>query len=455
MEEQATLAQPARPPRPEAPAPEWRIGVFGQGFVGLPLALSYSLRGCRVLGIDVDQALVDGLNAGVTGLQEQHPDLGQSIQALLAQELEAGRYRATSDAAAALRECNAIIVTVGIPIIQGQPLLLHLKTACRTIGRNLKPDDLVLIRSTVMPGTTETVLLPLLEAESGLRAGRDFQLAYAPERIAEGRAFAEIAAMPTLVAGIDAASAARAEALLVEVCRAELIATANIRAAETAKIFENLQRDANIAIVQEMARFSEAMGLDIFEVIRLANTHPRVQLLEPGPGVGGYCIPNAYHYLAAPAVALGVDLPLLERCRAQNAALPEFFVDKLQELLAAAGKPLAGAQIGALGLAMKDGCSDDRESPALDICRILMVRGAVVRAYDPLVAEAYPFQVASLQEALRDADGALILARQPGFAALDGAALAGLMRPGAVCLDTRALIDPADAAAHQLAYWRI
>ncbi|TCL76756.1 UDP-N-acetyl-D-mannosaminuronic acid dehydrogenase [Hydrogenispora ethanolica] len=446
MERQAAL------PRLEV-AVKRRVCIFGQGFVGLPLSLSYSLRDCQVMGVDADPSLVSRLNDAATDLQEHY--LGQSIQTVLARQLQQGRYLATTDAPAALRECSDIIVTVGIPIVQGEPSLLHLKTACQTIGRDLKRDDLVLIRSTVIPGTTEELILPLLEAESGLRAGRDFYLAYAPERIAEGRAFEEIADMPTLVAGINAESAARAKELLAEVCQSEIIVADSIRAIETAKLFENLQRDANIAIAQELARFTEAMGLDILEVIRLANTHRRVNLLQPGPGVGGYCIPNAYHYLAKKAESLGVELPLMKLCREKNAALPEFFAAKLEGLLQTAGKSLPQSQIAVLGLAMKDCSNDDRISPPVDICHILLARGAAVRAYDPLVTTAYPFKVPTLPEALRNADALLILARQPGFEALDCATIVELMKPGPVCLDTRSVIGREDAAGHDLVYWRI
>ena len=273
----------------------------------------------------------------------------------------------------------------------------------------MKQNDLVLLRSTVIPGTTEEFVLPILENESGLKAGRDFYLAYSPERIAEGRAFEEIALMPTLVAGINGESVSRAKELLSLVCKAEIIIAGNIQVVETVKVFENLQRDANIAISQELARFTEALGIDIFEVIRLANTHKRVNLLNPWPGVGGYCIPNAYHYIAAKAAELGVPLDILQLCREKNSKLPGFIVNKLVSLLKAVGKELNQSKIAVLGLAMKDFSNDDRISPPVDICNILMARGANVQAYDPVVPTKYQFKVDTLEEALCGASAVMIL----------------------------------------------
>ena len=166
------------------------------------------------------------------------------------------------------------------------------------------------------------------------------------------------------------------------ISKADIIRSDFVMAVETSKVLENLQRDANIAIVQEFARFAEAAGMDIMEIIRLANTHKRVNLLTPGPGVGGYCIPNAFHYLNVKAGELGIELPLLKLARQQNDRLPQFFADKTEELLQAAGKSIAGAKIAVAGLAMKDFSPDDRLSPAVMICNLLIRSGAKVAAYD-------------------------------------------------------------------------
>ncbi|HBX48274.1 MAG TPA: nucleotide sugar dehydrogenase, partial [Clostridiaceae bacterium] len=196
------------------------------------------------------------------------------------------------------------------------------------------------IRSTVIPGTTEEIILPALEEESHMKAGKDFFLAYSSERIAEGKAFEEFAYMPTVVAGINSESAKRAKELLSVVCKTEIITASCIKVVETSKVFENVQRDVNIAMVQEFARFCEAIGIDTFEVVNVANTHKRVKLLTPGPGVGGYCIPNAYYYIEPKAKEAGVSLDILKLCRHKNEMLPETIVDMLDGQAKSAGKEL-------------------------------------------------------------------------------------------------------------------
>lgn len=435
------------------PAKTEKVCVFGQGFVGLPLALSYALQGHRVIGVDIDERLVHHLNSADTLLKEEFRNV--SIRELLAESLQSGLYKATTNAAAAVKECNNIIVTVGLPVLNGTPFSGHLEKACRVIGQYLKPGDLVLVRSTVVPGTTEDFVAPILEEESGMSAGIDFYLAYSPERIAEGNAFEEIGQMKTLVAGVNDASVERAARLLSDVCKADIIGASTIKAAETAKVFENVHRDANIAIAQEMARFSEKMGIDIFEVIRLANTHSRVNILTPGPGVGGYCIPNAFHYLAAADCNMDQDLEILRQCRKKNADIPRFLLSKLAGLLLYCGRNITHCKIAVLGLAMKDYSNDDRISPAVELCDLIQRTGAEIRAFDPAVSTPYPFKVSTQEEALKNADGVLILTRQQGMVLDDCGLFAQLMRPKPVCIDAKGIVAKTDAEKYGFIYWRI
>ncbi|SEF55465.1 UDP-N-acetyl-D-mannosaminuronic acid dehydrogenase [Caloramator fervidus] len=415
------------------------VAVFGQGFVGLPLALSFAMRGCNVYGVDVVEGLVEDINKGITYHKESFE--GKTIQQILNEQLKAGRYRATTDGVLAVRECNNIVVTVGIPIKNGEHDLSDLIECCTLIGRNLKKNDLVLIRSTVIPGTTEEVLLPILEKESGMKAGVDFYLAYSSERIAEGKAFEEFAYMPTIVAGINEESAKRAKELLEIVCKTDVIVASSIKVVETSKVFENVQRDVNIAMVQEFARFTEALGISIFEVIKVANTHKRVNLLIPGPGVGGYCIPNAYHYLEPKAKELGVNLDILKLSREKNANLPKVMVEIFEKLLKDVGKDLNGARVGVLGLAMKDYSNDDRISPAVEIVKILRQRGAEVLAFDPAVVTEYSFKVNTLEEALKDVDGVMILAKQKEFENINADDILKYVKPDVVIFDTKNLFE--------------
>jgi UDP-N-acetyl-D-mannosaminuronic acid dehydrogenase len=429
-----------------------RVCIFGQGFVGLPLTLSFAFRGCNTIGVDVDENLVRQTNDGMTHHTEEFHDV--TIKEILNIELENGRYIATTDGAEAVRRSNNIIVTVGIPIKEGQYIIDYLKSACETIGSNLKKDDLVIIRSTVIPGTTEDFCLPILEEASGMKAGQDFYLAYASERIAEGLAFDEFANMPTIVGAINEKSLERAIEVLSIVCKAEVIPATNIKAVETSKVFENVQRDVNIAMAQEFARFTEGLGIDIFEVVKLANTHKRVNLLTPGPGVGGYCIPNAYHYIQPKASDMNVSMDILKLARAKNALLPDFIVKKAEELLAKSGKSLEGSKIAVLGLAMKDYSNDDRISPPIDICNMLLEKGAEVKAFDPVVPTEYSFKVNSQDEALRDSDLVMILAKQYAFN-LDLNRFKLFMSHNPICMDTKAIIEQNNAVEAGFEYWRI
>lgn len=430
-----------------------KVCIFGQGFVGLPFALSLALRGCETIGIDINKNLVDDINNGITHNTEKFN--GHSIQEILNKELKERRYKATTDGAYAVRECNNIVVTVGIPIKDRRYIIDYLRSACITIGNNLKKGDLVVIRSTVMPGTTEDFILPILEKESEMKAGKDFYLAYSSERIAEGKAFEEFANMPTLVAGINDKSCERAVEFLKIVCKAEVIKASCIKAVETSKVFENVQRDVNIAMAQEFARFTEALGVDIFEVVKLANTHNRVNILIPGPGVGGYCIPNAYYYIKPKAEEMDIDMKLLKTSREENAALPEFIVNKVEELLHEHDKNIKGAKVAVLGLAMKDYSNDDRISPSVDICRLLVNRGAKVKAFDPVVVTEYNFKVDSQNEALKDAEAVLVLTKQYEIEFDDFEHMSKLLQPEAVWIDTKAIVNKVEASKYGISVWRI
>lgn len=407
------------------------VAVFGLGFVGLPLALSLAMRGCRVTGVDINREHVKAINDGVTYLHEACNGVG--IEEILRRELDAGRFWATTDPAEGM-QASDVIVTVGIPVMEGQPCPEPLVACLEAIAAGLRPGHLILVRSTLVPGMMRELVQPVLE-KSGLTAGKEFYLAYAPERIAEGRAFEEFRSMPVLVAGVDEVSLARAEQLLRVVTEAEIIRGSSFEVVETAKLVENISRDVNIGLVNELARFTRALGINIFEVVRLANTHKRVNLLQPGPGVGGYCLPNALHYLLPKAQKLGVTLELLQTARRVNRDMPRYVADLVLRHLPV---PPAQARVGVLGLAMKDYSNDTRQSPALDVVAHLQDAGVSVKAFDPAVPRVFPFQVDSLEAALNGAHGMVVLARQHGIDFGNLATFAALMDPaGPFLVDTK------------------
>ncbi|MDF2672184.1 MAG: nucleotide sugar dehydrogenase [Clostridiales bacterium] len=413
------------------------VAVFGMGYVGLPLSLSFAFRGCNVIGVDVVEGLVNDINSGITHHTEGFE--GKTIQEVLGEQLKEKSFHAITDGETAVTKCNNIIVTVGIPVRNGKHDLGDLVECVTHIGKKLKKGDLVIIRSTVIPGTTNEKLLPILERESGMKAGEDFYLAYSSERIAEGKAFDEFAYMPTVVGGINEESANRARILLSIVCKTDVIIASSIEVVEASKVFENVQRDVNLAMVQEFARFAEGLDLDIHEIVRVANTHKRVNLLNPGPGVGGYCIPNAYYYLEPKAEEIGVSLDILKLAREKNSKLPEIMVNLFERELVKTGRKLQGARVGVLGIAMKDYSNDDRLSPPIDIIGILEKRGAVVFAYDPAVPTEYDFKVSKIEDALEDKDGIIILSKQKEFDDINVSYLLEKVHKGTVLMDIRSM----------------
>ncbi|MCF6092559.1 nucleotide sugar dehydrogenase [Microaerobacter geothermalis] len=392
-----------------------RLAVIGLGFIGLPLSLSYAMNGAKVIGIDVLKEHVGNINKGITHHMEYYQ--GKSISDILREQLEAKTFYATTCYEEAASQVDNYVITVGIPVRQEIPDTSYLEESCLSLSKVLKKGDTIILRSTVVPGTTEELVLPILE-KSGLKAGTDFYLAYCSERIAEGRAFEEFIHMPLALGGVNEESAERAKSLLSFVTKADIHVT-DIKVVETAKVIENIQRDVNIAMVQQFARFAEKLGIDTFELIRIANTHKRVNLLTPGPGVGGYCLPNALYYLQPKAKELQVDISLLEKARQINDSVPYALVQMVKDSLEKQGRSLKGLKVAVLGLAMKDYSNDDRISPPHQLVSLLLEEGAHVFAYDPGVPESYPYKVNSLEEAVADAKALFLLTMQEEFKYVD------------------------------------
>lgn len=415
------------------------VAVIGLGFVGLPLALTFAMKNQRVIGLDTNKQLVDELQALKSSHVENYQ--GKTLRLILAESTDAGNFEATTDYKKAFAEADRYIVTVGIPVENKEPFYEHFNSALISLAKGLKKGDLVLIRSTVPPGSTRKLALPLLEEYSGLTAGTDFYLAYASERIAEGRAFEEFMRMPTVLAGINQESFNRAKELLEIISEVEIHQASSIEVVETAKVFENVARDVNIALSNQFAEFTRAIDIDINEVIELANTHTRVKLLNPGPGVGGYCLPNAYYYLTPVLEEEHLSLPLLELARNLNDCVPALIVEQLDEMLAKQDKSLATASIAVYGLAMKDYSNDDRISPAHQVCELLLAHGADLYAHDPLVESEKPYINPDAYDVADGADALLILTKQHEFEELDFARIYRSMNPQPILLDTRNLVE--------------
>ncbi|SIS83248.1 nucleotide sugar dehydrogenase [Alicyclobacillus vulcanalis] len=420
-----------------------QIAVVGLGFIGLPLALALCERGERVVGVDVDERKVRELRAGVTHVME--PYRGESLESILRRHLSSGRFYVTTSLAEAAAQVDTFIVTVGLPVagdaVDKAPLL-----ACmRDLGALLSPGQLVLIRSTLVPGMMERDIIPRLASASGLVPGRDFHVAYAPERVAEGRAMEEFQTLDVIVAGLTEACTHRAMEVLARLTDGQLHPT-SLRVAELSKVVENAQRDVNIALAHELKAVAEQHEVDVYELIRMANTHPRVRLLEPNIGVGGFCIPNAYAYLAA-SIPSEEHIPLFSLARQINLTAPHRAARQLDEALRRVGKPLVGARVAVLGLGMKDGSNDIRQSPAVHFVDILAERGAIVAAFDPTVEPYFPFQAPSLAACVADADAVAVATWQTAFDDVAWPDVLALARSPLVILDLKRRIAPRLAAA--------
>jgi UDP-N-acetyl-D-glucosamine dehydrogenase len=352
-----------------------RVVVVGLGYVGLPLAETFAAQGYPVLGFDIDAEKVRRLNHGESYIGHICPE---RIEELVA----SGRFEATCDPAR-FREADAIIICVPTPLTEArEPDLSYIESTGRAIREFLRPGQLVVLESTTYPGTTEDLLRPILE-ESGLVCGRDFFLAYSPEREDPGNRDYATRNIPKVVGGFDEASRLLAVALY-EPAVEGVVPVSGTRVAEACKILENTYRAVNIALVNELKCVFDAMGIDVWEVIEAAKTKPfGFQPFYPGPGLGGHCIPIDPFYLTWAARKYGVSTRFIELAGEVNTAMPQHVVSRVAEALNEDGKPVKGSRICVLGVAYKKDVDDPRESPAFAILELLKRRGARVSYNDP------------------------------------------------------------------------
>ncbi|WP_329119670.1 nucleotide sugar dehydrogenase [Streptomyces sp. NBC_01465] len=350
------------------------LAVVGLGYVGLPLAVRAAEAGFLVTGLDTDVQRVKRLGAGESYIE----DIGD--ERLLA-VLDSGRLRVSTsyEDAAGLDVC---VITVPTPLRDGAPDLSYVESAGRSVAPLLTPGATVVLESTTYPGTTEEVLLPLLEAGSGLRAGPGgFHLGYSPERIDPGNARWGLENTPKVVSGIDDHALEAVEAFYDRIVT-RTVPVSSLRTAELTKLLENTFRHVNIALVNELAMCARPLGVDIWEAVEAAATKPfGFMPFLPGPGVGGHCLPVDPSYLSWQVRRqLHHDVKFVSLANEINEHMPEYVVRRVEDGL---GRPLAGAQVLVLGLAYKRNTGDVRESPAVEVAELLMARGARVRAVEP------------------------------------------------------------------------
>jgi UDP-N-acetyl-D-glucosamine dehydrogenase len=382
------------------------VGVIGLGYVGLPLAVAFVEAGTDVIAVDVDEAKIEALARGDSYIED-----------ISAERLDAARTRiqASTDFTT-LAGTDAVLICVPTPLTANrEPDLGPLLAAGEQLGKVLKRGQLVVLESTTYPGTTREQLVPLLEAGSGLRVGDGINVAFSPERVDPGRTDYTLRNTPKVVGGMTSACVERAMALYGLVCD-KLVAVSTPEAAEMTKLLENIFRSVNIALVNELAILADRMGIDIWEVVDAAATKPYgFMRFEPGPGMGGHCLPIDPFYLSWRARNFHTPTEFIELAGKINEQMPYHCVGRIEHALNTARKPINGSRIALLGVSYKGGVGDTRESPALRILEVLAQRGADLRYHDPFVPELPELGLRSVDmDEIADADAIVLVTAHPG-----------------------------------------
>ena len=355
------------------------VGVVGLGYVGLPLAVEKAKAGFKTIGFDVQEEKVKMVNEG-------HNYIGDVVNEDLKELVESGMMKATSDFSF-VKDVDFIAICVPTPLDKHQePDISYVKSSTEAISKHLSRDTMVVLESTTYPGTTEELLLPILEEGSGLKCGEDFYLGFSPERVDPGNLIYKTKNTPKVVGAVGKDATEVISAMYREVLEGEIYEVSSPAIAEMEKILENTYRNINIGLVNELAILCNKMGISLWEVIDAAKTKPYgFQAFYPGPGLGGHCIPLDPYYLTWKAREFGFHTSMIENSMIINDKMPEYTVDRAASVLNEHKKALNGSKVLVLGVAYKNNIDDYRESPALNVIDILTERGAVTDFYDPWI----------------------------------------------------------------------
>ncbi|WP_412062428.1 nucleotide sugar dehydrogenase [Rubrivirga sp. IMCC45206] len=414
-----------------------RVGIIGLGYVGLPLAVVFAEAGLQVVGIDVNGAVAEGINAGTSHI-EDIPD------SRLAPLVEAGLLSATTDFGV-LAGCDGVSICVPTPLRKtGDPDISYILAATEQIKTHVHPGMVVVLESTTYPGTTREILQPALE-EGGLRVGDDFFLCFSPERVDPGREDWTTVNTPKVMGGVTPACVEAATALYGRAVDT-VVPVASPEAAEMVKLLENTFRAVNIGLANEILLMCDKLGLDAWEIIDAAATKPFGYMkFTPGPGLGGHCIPIDPLYLSWKLRSLNYTARFIDLASEVNTSMPAYWVQKVQDALNDAGKAVRGSHVLVVGVAYKKDISDMRESPALDVLQLLAEKGATLGYHDPhvpsLAHEGLDLQSTDLGAGLEQADAVVVVTDHAGT---DWDAIA---ESGAAIVDTRAALRTRPTAA--------
>ena len=357
------------------------VGVVGLGYVGLPLAVEKAKAGFKTIGFDVQEEKVKMVNEG-------HNYIGDVVNEDLKELVESGKMKATSDFSF-VKDVDFIAICVPTPLDKHQePDISYVKSSAEAISKHLSCDTMVVLESTTYPGTTEELLLPILEEGSGIKCGEDFYLGFSPERVDPGNLIYKTKNTPKVVGAVGKDATEVISAMYREVLEGEIYEVSSPAIAEMEKILENTYRNINIGLVNELAMLCDKMGISLWEVIEAAKTKPYgFQAFYPGPGLGGHCIPLDPYYLTWKAREFGFHTSMIESSMIINDRMPEYTVDRAASVLNNHKKALNGARVLVLGVAYKNNIDDYRESPALNVIDILKDRGAETDFYDPWISK--------------------------------------------------------------------
>ncbi|MDF9745996.1 nucleotide sugar dehydrogenase [Natrinema salsiterrestre] len=421
---------------------ELPVAVYGLGKMGVPLAAVYAETTGNVIGVDVDPAVVDGVTDG-----ESHVVGEPGLDALVAEQVDAGRLTATTDGTEAAEMARIHVVIVPTLLDDDdQPDLSTVESVAGDIAAGLAPGDLVIAESTLPPGTCRDVLEPHLAAESGLSPD-EFGIAFCPERTSSGTALRDIRGRyPKVVGGVDAESTRAAALVYDEVSENDVHAVSDATTAEAVKVFEGIYRDVNIGLANELGRLADELGISVREAIDTANDLPMCQLHDPGPGVGGHCIPYYPHFLLD---RTDEPMDLTRTARRVNDAMPSVVVGRLERELERVDTGLADASVVVLGITYRPGVEETRASPAIGVIETLLERGADVAGVDPLVDPAdYGARPVATDDLTEEAfDAAVIVTPHEAFDRIDWDAL-----EPAVVVDGRDAVDLSETAHREYAF---
>ena len=413
-----------------------KVCLVGAGHIGLPTACIIADKGYEVIATDIDQTIVDNINSGECHITEN------GLTDLLTKVHATGRLKASTDVIGSVRQSDVAIIIVPTPLTPTGPNMDAINTATKAVGKGLKKGMLVIMESTVYPGTTSSLIKETLEHESGLKADEDFYLAYSPERAIPTRTIEEIRTNNRIVGPVGKASGEKAKEFYSKVLDAEITVMDSSTTAEFVKIAENIYRDVNIALANEFASVAEKLNIDISQVIEAANKHPRVSIHKPGAGVGGHCIPKDPYFLINKAREMGISTPLIETARQINEKMPEKIVSLVEEGLSSINKKIEGSKISVLGFAYKGDTSDTRGTPSERIIKGLKGLGGDVHVHDSLAKSANGIKIETdLHKTLSSSDCIVLATDHSEYRNINIPDLAKEIHQPAIFIDGRNIFD--------------